>query len=381
MLSLVAAVLLATSLVQAQQGFVDNFDGTTVNSRYKLPTYGVMGAGTFVSGGYLIMPLPGDTGANATGAQLSVAAPAGDWVATTESHLDLSRYDANSGWLAATGLTIFSDNYVQGSSGTMITIENIKERPYQEDTYAPFLTSATFSATDPSTYSLYGLAMYPRVKGAYSSDPLWTSSGAGQNSINNFDLMRTTPGPLLGLWATNGQGVNPNTGASLSSWNCTTGDIYYRIAKIGSTYDFYVSGNGVDFTEVKSVTADANWDPITRIGLCTGGMGVPVTDVAQFKNFVVRQLGGDSNLDGKINFADYTTLSDNWLQNVGAGGAAVGDFNGDGVVNFADYTILSDNWLSADPYIGTYGGLGYTPEPVTMALLALGGLGLLRRRK
>jgi len=51
-------------------------------------------------------------------------------------------------------------------------------------------------------------------------------------------------------------------------------------------------------------------------------------------------------------------------------------------VNFADYTILSDNWLSQDPYIGTYGGLGYTPEPVTMALLAIGGIGaLLRRRK
>jgi hypothetical protein len=78
-------------------------------------------------------------------------------------------------------------------------------------------------------------------------------------------------------------------------------------------------------------------------------------------------LPGDANEDGKVSFADYLALEANfgqfpryWQD---------GDFNGDFKVSFADYLVLEANF-----------GKG-APEPATMALLALGGLSMLRRRK
>jgi hypothetical protein len=146
------------------------------------------------------------------------------------------------------------------------------------------------------------------------------------------------------------------------------------------TYNFYVSGDGTNFTEVKSVTSDPNWAPITSIGLCTSCPGIPADVVMPvFTNFVVAPIGGDANLDGKVNGLDYQALASNWLTGTTV---AQGNFKGTGVTDGTDYQTLASNWLSSDPYTGTYGGIaGLTPEPVTMALLALGGLGLLRRRK
>ena len=385
MLSLVAAVLLAASLVQAQAtGFVDNFDGTSVNARYTLPTYSpAMAAGTVVAGGYLTMPLSGTWGTGA-GANIDVPIPAGNFVATAQVTFNPLVYGTPNypgtvhtdsatdpdplcrpGYIAGAGMEIKSTD-----NSTQIGLENVKEMGINTPLWGadPFMSNNA----DPLYHSLSGLAMYPQVQGGFA-DPLWTSTGAGSNTAG-FGLLRNAQG--FGLYSTAGD--TTGLGQTLNT-NTATPDMWMRIARINNVYSFFVSGDGTNFTLIKTVTPDANWAPITQIGLCDSGPGL--TGTASFKNFVVRELAGDTNIDGKINFADYTILSDNWLQNVGAGGAAAGDLNGDGIVNFADYTILSDNWLSADPYIGTYGGLGYTPEPVTMALLALGGLGLLRRRK
>ena len=80
----------------------------------------------------------------------------------------------------------------------------------------------------------------------------------------------------------------------------------------------------------------------------------------------VSLLPGDTDMDRKVTFADYIVLE----RNFGATSAtwAMGDFNGDGKVTFADYIILE-------------GGFGKSvPEPMTLALLAAGGVALLRRR-
>jgi len=77
-------------------------------------------------------------------------------------------------------------------------------------------------------------------------------------------------------------------------------------------------------------------------------------------------LAGDANLDRNTNALDYVVVSNNY--NVGSKWAE-GDVNSDGAVNALDYVAISNN----------YGA--NAPEPATLTLLALGGLGLVLGRK
>jgi len=92
---------------------------------------------------------------------------------------------------------------------------------------------------------------------------------------------------------------------------------------------------------------------------------------------------GDCNEDGTVNYADFTTLKQNFGK--AADDWSDGDFNANGVVDYADFVSLKGNFGKSytgpwAEYFGAASAPAGVPEPATMSMLVLGGLALLRRR-
>ena len=113
---------------------------------------------------------------------------------------------------------------------------------------------------------------------------------------------------------------------------------------------------------------------------------VPMVDSDINSVTVFATAPGDANLDFKVDAADLNDLALHWQQDVI--GWKQGDFNGDGFVNAADLNVLAIGWQFGvlDPMTVSFDDAfsqalaRVTPEPGTVGLLVLGGLGLVNRR-
>ncbi|HYO08383.1 MAG TPA: endonuclease [Tepidisphaeraceae bacterium] len=93
--------------------------------------------------------------------------------------------------------------------------------------------------------------------------------------------------------------------------------------------------------------------------------------------------GGDADLNGRVDGDDYFRI-DSHAGQVGAGWVN-GDFNYSGSINGDDYFIIDSNVGRARAALTevavSAGGMTAVPEPASAALLAVGALGLLQRRR
>ncbi|MCD6365320.1 MAG: trypsin-like serine protease [Planctomycetes bacterium] len=95
--------------------------------------------------------------------------------------------------------------------------------------------------------------------------------------------------------------------------------------------------------------------------------------IAGYTHYILASdVRGDCDRDGDVDATDLATLGINWSPSGTDKTWTQGDFSGDGNVDATDLADLGLNWSPS----------GYAmPEPGTLALLALGGIAILRRRQ
>ncbi len=228
-------------------------------------------------------------------------------------------------------------------------------------------------------------------------------------SVNGFNFRREfaeddNVEPLL-------QGVDGFLDGSLSAANPVTlqaissGWSVFQIEKSGTTVTWRVNGNPeVDnvfqdlFTFDQSapivVATEAGFD-ITQDSGSDFDSGQAWFGYGDFVNSVMDagELGGifdnvqlivnstplvgDLNGDGFVGIDDLNLVLGNWNQNVTPGDPLQGDPSGDGFVGIDDLNQILGNWNAGTP--PTAGAA--VPEPATLALLSLCGVGIMNRRR
>ncbi len=213
----------------------------------------------------------------------------------------------------------------------------------------------------------------------------------------NIIVVLNSAGELEGVYVTGGdavQGLEFNittgggsTGPVITAVDVITGTIFDSNNGGGFTgyvnsYDAYkgvVTDTGTVSAAGRIATVTFDATGFTTYGTyaftLTNGEGpttftdlVPATLIS---GQIVVTIAGDASGDGHVTLADLTILATNYG---GEGSGSSGDFNNDNVVSLADLTILATNYGDSAPGAPV-------PEPVSLSLLAIGGVALLRRKR
>jgi PEP-CTERM motif-containing protein len=215
------------------------------------------------------------------------------------------------------------------------------------------------------------------------------------NDLNHRD-MDNTIGLQMAVNQSNIAGVNGGTGATLGDpQNVTTGfEFAIPLAAIGNpTGDIkvtaFINGAGHDFASNQFSGAG-----ILGVNPGTDGagnfvnpapgvdvFGIDLSTIAGDQFVTISQGGGlllgDYNGDGFVGVDDLNLVLINWNTLVTPGNLAVGDGDGSGFIGVDDLNIVLINWNNGTPPASG----AAIPEPASLALLGLGGMAMLRRRR
>ena len=140
---------------------------------------------------------------------------------------------------------------------------------------------------------------------------------------------------------------------------------------------------------IASSAAAADPDDLTAVGIVdnadpkVGGKTTFAGETVDATSVLVKYTyWGDANLDGVVDANDYDVIDKNFLftpdpDNMGWW---TGDFNYDDVIDANDYDLIDKAFLFQTGPLGTSTPFP-TPEPATLAMLALGAAALAARRK
>jgi hypothetical protein len=185
--------------------------------------------------------------------------------------------------------------------------------------------------------------------------------GAGKNS-----LLQAAGGSVM-----LGDGLATLAVNSVGTYRPDQGDTFTLITSADMSGDF--SGITSNIQGLLRINRD---DPNAGYRPAFSGEVVGTDYVVTFQG----ARAGDATGDNRIDSADLATLGAAWLQLGGTVTWLDGDFNGDGQVDGTDLALLGAGWWWQGPWLAPAPADAPIPEPATLALLALGGAALIRRK-
>ena len=170
--------------------------------------------------------------------------------------------------------------------------------------------------------------------------------------------------------------VGTSTGEPGLAWDLVKGSDISFLGGLVIDIDDSMLADSIDGTEtfilMSASTSMGALPSYSFAGTWSGTLTVVGNDLVL--SALSGSLAGDANGDGVADAADYIIWKQNFGNLTGNADVTMGDFNGDGNVTVADLVTLNTAMNGA-------AGQAVTPEPATLALLAFGGLAVIRRRR